>query len=194
MADEIQKAPDAIPPPARPMIAPAFEQLEVDSAGDTLTLRHISDEGVLPMILLGVTTAAFVLFVVVVLPALHVTGPAALLWLVIGLAVLGAVGLAMQVRTRTTQVRLDEAGITIDQGTPIDREHAAIVWSEITSVELDPIDPKDGKKGMQLRIVPRSGEPIDTLLDVAIGDLSEVRRLIIDRWNARRTTAKGRRA
>jgi hypothetical protein len=193
VADELQKAPDVIPPTTRRAIAPTFEQLEVDAVGDTVTLRHTSDEGVLPMILLGVTTAAFVLFVVVVLPLLRVTGPAALLWLVIGFAVLGAVGIAMQIRTRTTQVRLDEAGITIDQGTPIDREHAAIVWGEITSVELEPVDPKDGKKGMQLRIVPRSGEPIDTLLDVAIGDLSETRRIIIDRWNARRAKVKRRR-
>jgi hypothetical protein len=198
LSEELPKRTDAVSP-ARPKavrlarsFAPEFEQLEAEEGADSLTLRHTSEEGVLPMITLGVTTGAFVMFVVIGLPMLQVTGPASLLWLVIGFAVLALVGVAMQVRVRTTQVRLDVVGITIDQGTPIDREHASIVWEEIASVALEPVDPKDERKGMQLRIVPRAGEPIDTLRDVAVGDLSEARRILLDRRNARRTAAKVR--
>ena len=39
---------------------------------------------------------------------------------------------------------------------------------------------KDGRKGMQIRLTPRTGEPIDTLAGVGVGDLNAMRRLLHD--------------
>lgn len=169
-----------------PKPAAFSEEIEVREDGEATVLRHAADEGVLPMIVLGFATALFVLFVIVVLPLMRVTTTGTVLWMLIGFSLLAFVGVLMQVRTRITTLRIDDAGLTIDQGTPIDREHAAIVWGEIARIELEPVDTRDGTKGMLLRIMPSTGEPIDTLVDVGIADLTEARRIITERWNAKR--------
>lgn len=176
--------------PERPLAKlPTFVDLEVSEDGDVLTLSHSPAETVIPSIVLGVSTIAFTMFYVIGLPLLHVKGVAALSLLVLGLALLAAVGVTMQLRTRRTRVRLDSVGITIDQGTPIDREHIGIGWDQIAAAALEPIDLDDADKGMHLRIMSVGGEPIDLLPGVAIGDLTVLRRIVIERWTANRAAA-----
>lgn len=176
----------AVPSSGAALFESPFLELEATEEVEALTLSHRSEEGVVPGIVLGVSTALFILFDIVVLPKLHVTRGAAVMWLVVGLAVLAAIGFAMQLRVRSTRVRIDAVGLTIDQGTPIDREHIAIEWSEVAGVLLEPVDVQRADGGMMLRILAKTGEPIDTLMDVPIGDLTAARQTILARWSAHR--------
>jgi hypothetical protein len=168
-----------------------FEEVSVESDGNAIILAHSREEALVQAIAMGTSTALFVLFVIIVLPALQLTRTGQGIWMIVGLALLAGVGLVTQVRTRSTRIRIDAAGLQIDQGTPIDREHIAIAWGEIAGSELEPVNPKDGRKGMQLRIQLREGEPVDTLVNVGVGDLTEARRTILDRWHQHRLRTAG---
>ena len=172
--------PDALGGPAGRLVASGFDEITSEADGDALILTHARDEPSIQALAMGFSTSAFIIFVIIVLPALQLTQTGRLLWILVGLVLLAAVGLATQARTRTTTIRADSKGVKIDQGTPMDREHIVIAWGEMAGVELEPVNPKDARKGMQMRIMLRTGAPIDTLENAGIGDLTEVRRILLD--------------
>lgn len=171
---------------AMPVASPGLDEVTLEADGDAVVLVHTREPLVTQWAALSASTTAFVLFVILGVPAMNLPKSGKLLWTLVGLVAVAAVGLATQLRIRSTRVRMDTAGIQIEQGSAIDRERVELTWPDLTGVELEPVNPTDASLGMQLRITVRDGEPIDTLADVSVGDLTEARRMILERWQRNR--------
>lgn len=183
--------PDALGAPRKARNAEAYEEIEIeDESAEATTLRHASEDIVVPNVVMAISTGVFVLFAIAILPILNVSGVGRVTWIVAGFVVLACIGLAMQVRTRVTTIRIDNSGLTIHQGTLLDREHVSIIWKEIAKIELEPVDAADATKGMELRITPRAGDAVHLLPDIAVGDLTQLRQSMLERRKSAQAAKK----
>ena len=160
--------------------ASRFEELTVTLEKDVVDFSYERSSTFVQHAALGISAFLFVVFVVSVMPLMGLSSVGNALWVIIGLVVLVIVGLLMQASVKTTRVRLDRVGVTIDQGTTIDHESIVILWSELAGVELEPVNEKDGRKGMRIRLQPQQGEPVDLFDGVGVGELNNVRRVILE--------------
>lgn len=183
--DSPRRASSLIPTGQTPLIRPGslqshFLELEVTNEGDAIQLRHARENTFGQLTAMGLSVFLFMLFVVSIMPRMHLSTLASTLWIVIGVAVLIVVALVAYAQMRSTTLRLDSVGISIEQGTALDHESIAIAWSDLAAVDLEPVDPKDGRRGMQLQLRPSVGEPVNTLAGVGLAELNEVRRIVAE--------------
>lgn len=169
-------------------IVPGFDEIEIQEEGDAIVLVHSREALLMQTIAMSVSTGAFIVLVIGVLPKMNLSKTGTILWTIVGVIALAAVGLVTQAQTRSTRIRMDAVGLQIEQGSAMDREHVELTWADVCGVLLEPVSAKDAQKGMQLRIEMRDAEPVDTLVDVGIGDLTEARRMLLERWHQHRRT------
>jgi hypothetical protein len=163
----------------------AFEEIQVDIEGDTAVLRYAREDSYWQLVALGVSTFLFMLFVVTVMPLMQLTAWGNAFWIVVGVAVLGLIGFGTQAVLKETIIRLNNEGIEITQGNAVDREAASLRWENLRAAELEPVDAKDGRKGMTVVLTLNEGEPIKLLGGVGVGDLNRVRRIFVAELNRR---------
>lgn len=159
-----------------------FEELDVHVERAAVEFKYTHDSATLQNIVLWCSTIVFMLFVVSIIPAMQLTVLSNAIAVIVGLLILATVGLLMQARVRTTIVRLGPTGIQIEHGTTMDRETIEVAWTDLAGVELEPVDPKNERKGMHLELRPRTGEPVKVLAGIGVGDLSAVRQAILKAW------------
>lgn len=159
-----------------------FEELDVRIEPAAVEFVYTHDNATTQNIVLWCSTFIFMVFVVSIIPMMQLTAISNAIALVLGLLVLVTIGLVMQARVRTTLVRLGTAGIRVEQGTTLDRETIDVAWKDLAGVELEPIDPKNERKGMHLELRPHTGEPVKILAGIGVGDLSAVRQAILKAW------------
>ncbi len=155
-----------------------LDALEASVEADAVTFTCVHENSNIEIGALWLSGITFMLFEVSILPAMELAAFGNALLTIIGLLVLVMVGLIVQARVRTTQIRLSTRGIRVEQGTMLDREAAEIAWKDLASVELEPVDAKSETKGMQLEFRPVEGEPVRVLPGIGVGDLSVVRQAV----------------
>ena len=166
--------------------------MEVEQGPDFIEVRQVRENSPVGLFVLAATTVAFGLVIALVLPAMRVSSTANGAWITGGLIALAAIGGAVYARTRTATLRLDAAGIAIEQGTPIDLTRAAVGWDDLASVEVEAVDEASAKRGVVLRLSRKDGaRPIDAMPGVAVAELTDVRRLVIETWRTMRPDAAG---
>lgn len=179
-------AADAAPAPVRPgPWASRFEELQVEVGGDVVVFVRVRNNTAGQHVALFGSGVLFTAFVAT-LPLLHLTLLGNGFWILVGLIVLVIVALVMHARVETTKLELNRLGLTVDQGTELDHESAVVLWGDLAGCDLEPVSETDGRKGMQLRLRPRQGEPIDCLGGVGVGELNDVRRVILETLNRHR--------
>lgn len=155
-----------------------FEELTVELGGDVVEFQHVRNNTPIQHVSLFAAALAFTGVVVFVMPLLGISGTGRVLWVVAGIVVLTLCAMVMQTRVQSTRLRLDRVGLSIDQGTELDKESIVILWADLLGVDLEPVSETDGRKGMCLRLRTRDGESIDTLGGIGVGELNDVRRVI----------------
>lgn len=156
-----------------------LQELEVEVQADRVTFKHVQENSNAQLIALWLSAIVFMLFVVSVIPLMHLTVFGNFMAVLVGLVALATVGIIVQARIRATTIELSPSGIRIDHGTPLDREVSEIRWADLATVELEPVDAKNERKGMHLEFKPREGEPVRALPGIGVGDLNVVRQAVI---------------
>ena len=167
------------PTDRRVTLAEQFEELEIELGESDVAFKYVYPSDLLQLGILWGSMFLFMLFVVVMLPAMKVTAIGNTLWISIGLVILIGIGLADQARVRSTTIRLTSTGVTVDQGTMLDREVVNIGWKDLQSAELEPVDVDKADKGMELVLTPKDGKPVRALASVGVGDLHGMRQAIL---------------
>lgn len=156
-----------------------FHEIEIDVKPDRVAFKHVKEGGNLQVILLWGSAVLFMLFVVSIIPAMKLTLFGNALAILVGVLLLATIGIISQAKVQTTTIELTPSGVRIEQGTAMDRELAEVDWSNLGTVELEPVDAKAELKGMHLELRPTQGEPIHALPGVAVGDLNAIRQAIL---------------
>lgn len=156
-----------------------FDELTVDVQPDRVRFTHVKEGGNVQTIVLWIAALLFMLFVVSVIPAMRLDSLGNTLAVLVGLLAIATVGIIVHARTRTTTIELSKQGIRVEQGTVTDRELAEVSWSELASVELEPVDPKNETLGLQLEFKPLEGPTITALGGIGVGDLNALRQAVL---------------
>ena len=181
---------DPVPAPGLPGWASRFQELEVDLGADVVDVRRVRENSPAQHVALFGSALLFAGFVAVVMPWMKLSTLGNVLWITGGIVVIALVGMFMHAKVETTRLRLDRQGISVEQGTELDHESIVMLWDQLAGADLEPVSETDGRKGMQLRLRPTEGEPVDVLPGVNVGELSNLRQVINEALARHRNTQR----
>ena len=164
--------------------------LEVERGAGFVEVRRPREQSMLATFAVAATAVTVGGFVAIVLPTLPISRGDNAILIGVGLAAIAVVGGLAFLRGPTATLRLDAVGIAIEQGTPLAMRRDAIAWADLAGAEVEAVDERRVKRGVQLRLARRSGgKAIDALPGVGVAELTEVRRMVYEAWRALRADA-----